>query len=86
MGKYKKMISRDGTFYFVNNVGTSTIYKFPFSELDGNSATPVQSVLLGSTGLPADPNVFSPEEISSLLFYDDVLYGLSLAIKETILN
>jgi len=75
-------IDGDGTFYFVNNVGTSTIYKFNFSELDGDENTPVPAILVGSTGLPSDPNVFSPDEISSLLFHNDVLYGLSLASKK----
>ncbi len=76
------VIVGDATFYFVNNVGTSTIYKFNFSELDGDENTPVPATLVGSTGLPSDPNVFSPDEISSLLFYNDVLYGLSLASKK----
>jgi len=72
----------DATFYFVNNVGTSTIYKFNFSELDGDENTPVSATLVGSTGLPAGPDVSSPDEISSLLIYNDVLYGLSLASKK----
>ena len=82
-------IDDDGTFYFVNNVGTSTIYKFNFSELDGDENTPVPATLVGSTGLPSDPNVFSPEEISSLLFYgaplegfQSNLFGIGLASKK----
>ncbi|MCK7517841.1 MAG: hypothetical protein MZV64_09110 [Ignavibacteriales bacterium] len=57
---------------FVNNVGTSTIYKFNFSDLDGDGSTPVPTTVLvgGSAELPSDPNTDSPEEIASLLFYD----------------
>ena len=76
------VINGDATFYFVNNVGTSTIYKFNFSALDGDENTPVPATLVGSTGLPSDPNVFSPDEISSLLIYNGELYGLSLASKK----
>jgi hypothetical protein len=82
-------IDDNGEFYFVNNVGTSTIYKFNFSLLDGDENTPVPAVLVGSTGLPSDPNVFSPEEISSLLFYgaplegfQSNLFGVGLASKK----
>ncbi len=84
------IIDSEGTFYFVNNVGTSTIYKIDYSELDQNNATPVQSILIGSTGLPTDPNTDSPEEIASLLFYEiptdgiifSNLYGIGKASKK----
>ena len=75
-------IDSAGTFYFTNNVGTSKIYKINYSELDQNNATPVQAIYVGNTGLPSNPNVLSPEEISSLLFYDNVLYGIGLESKK----
>ncbi len=83
-------INDNGEFYFVNNVGTSTIYKFNFSDLDGDGTTPVPAVLVGSTGLPSDPNTDSPEEIASLLFYEiptdriifSNLYGIGKASKK----
>jgi PA domain/Secretion system C-terminal sorting domain len=71
-----------GTIYIVNNVGTSTIYKLDYSEFDDNPTTPVNATLVGSTGLPTNPNVYSPEEISSMLVYDGVLYGLGLGSKK----
>ncbi len=40
-GGGQELIAGDATFYFVNNVGTSTIYKFNFTELDGDENTPV---------------------------------------------
>lgn len=77
-------INDNGEFYFVNNVGTSTIYKFNFSDLDGDENTPVPAVFVGSTGLPTDPNLYSPEEIASLIFYgpESDLFGIGKASKK----
>ena len=75
-------LPNDGTFYLVNNVGTSTIYSLDFSDFDGIPTTPVTATLVGSTGLPTTPNGSSPEEISSLLIHNGTLYGLSKRSKK----
>ena len=75
-------LPNDGKFYIVNNVGTSTIYSLDFSEFDNSPATSVTATLVGSTGLPTNPNTYSPEEISSLLVHNGTLYGLSLGVKK----
>ncbi len=78
-------IDSNGNIYFVNNVGTSTIYMIPKSELDKNPATAVHATLIGSTGLPAGDlgsGAESGEEIASLHFGTDGLYGIGKETKK----
>ena len=81
LGPLNSLCTIVGTIYIVNNVGTSTIYSLDFSEFDGIPATPVTATLVGSTGLPTNPNTASPEEISSLLVHNGTLYGMSKGEK-----
>ncbi len=76
------IITPDGTMYVVNNVGTSKIYKIENGQFDQNLATPVQAIYIGDTGLPAQPTQPSPDEISSLLYDNGVLYALGKASKK----
>ena len=78
----KSLLQNEGTFYIVNNVGTSTIYKLDFSEFDRDPTSPVNATLVGSTGLPANPNGNSEEEISCFYIHYGHLYGLSKETKK----
>jgi hypothetical protein len=76
------IIEPNGTMYIVNNVGTSKIYKIENGQFDQNQLTPVQAIYIGDTGLPAVPSGDSPDEVSSLMFYNGVLYALGKSTKK----
>jgi hypothetical protein len=76
------ILPNDGTFYIVNNVGTSKIYTLDFSEFDNDPGAPVTATLVLDTGLPSDPGGSSPGEIGSLLVHNGYLYALSKVEKK----
>lgn len=72
-------LSSDGTIYFVNNVGTSQLYKIDPQEFDKDGATPVQATYIGDTGLSAGS---SNHEITSLQELNGTLYGIGKKSKK----
>jgi hypothetical protein len=74
-------VAADGTIYFLNNAGTSKLYKIDPLQIDKNPATPVVATYLGDTGLSAgDTDLVN--EISAIDFINGSLYGLGRVSKK----
>lgn len=71
-------IDSTGVMYFMNNSGTSKLYKILPESLDMDSSTSACSVFVGDTGLSAGSG---SNEITSLQFIDGVLYGIGKESK-----
>ncbi len=72
-------IADDGTFYLMDNRGTSKVYKILPDELDEDAQTSVGVTLVGDTGLTAGS---SNNEITSFQFIDGTLYGIGKKSKK----
>lgn len=72
-------LSSDGTIYFMNNSGTSQLYKIDPQEFDKDGATSVNATYIGDTGLSAGS---SNHEITNLQVINGNLYGIGKKSKK----